>query len=146
MMVCEGRFSPLGGAQERYLALLCPHVWADITSLGIALVERLVEGLARVCSVNQLGGQNLWVEHDSMLAVSMAEDDARATLLLLETRLHRVEFLLNGSSDRNGIPDGAAKPLPNETVSERLAKLEDDLARLISKSSLAQDVLRLCTL
>jgi len=76
----------------------------------------------------------------------MAEDDARAMLSLLETRLHRVEFLLNGSSDRDGIPDAAAKPWPNETVSERLAKLEDDLARLISKSSLAQDVLRLCTL
>jgi len=42
MMVCEGRFSPLGGAQERYLALLCPHVWADITSLGIALVAAVL--------------------------------------------------------------------------------------------------------
>jgi hypothetical protein len=73
----------------------------------------------------------------------MAEGDARTTLALLGARLQRLEFLLNGKADLDGLANPNAKPALDETVSERLTKLEDDLKRLTSKSHLVQDMLRL---
>ena len=40
----------------------------------------------------------------------MAETEAFATLTLLESRLHHLEFLLSGSVDSDGIPKVTVKP------------------------------------
>jgi hypothetical protein len=67
-----------------------------------------------------------------------------ATLTMLEERLHRLEFLLHGSSDAFGVPDPVPTPAGREdSVSERLAGLESSLSRLASKYGSVQDILDL---
>jgi hypothetical protein len=74
----------------------------------------------------------------------MEETGALATLTLLESRLHHLEFLLSGAVGYDGIPEVAVKPArSDETVTSRLKSLEDDLTRLTSNSTLVQDMLRL---
>jgi hypothetical protein len=74
----------------------------------------------------------------------MAETEAFATLTLLESRLHHLEFLLSGSVDSDGIPEVTVKPArSDETVVSRLKALEDDLTRLTSNSRLVKDMLHL---
>ncbi|OCT50759.1 putative nuclear distribution protein RO10 [Cladophialophora carrionii] len=59
------------------------------------------------------------------------EAAARATLALLETRLHRVEFLLSGASNNDGVPPAIATPRSgSETLRARLEALEAGLAKL----------------
>jgi hypothetical protein len=75
-------------------------------------------------------------------------DDASAlaTLKMLEERLHRLEYLLHGTSNEFGVPDPASPPAGrNEAVSARLATLESNLHRLASRHGVVQDVLNLCT-
>jgi hypothetical protein len=56
---------------------------------------------------------------------------ARTTLLLLETRLHRLEFLLTGTSDENGIPEQVTMPQQSkETIRGRLDAVDAALGRL----------------
>lgn len=75
---------------------------------------------------------------------TIAENEAFATLTLLETRLHRLEFLLSGSTDHHGITEATVKPARrHEPVAARLKSLEDDLAKLTANSRLVQDMLRL---
>jgi hypothetical protein len=70
------------------------------------------------------------------------EASALATLNMLEERLHRLEFLLHGSSNAVGIPDPApARATQDDTVSTRLAGLESGLHRLSSKHGLVKDIL-----
>jgi hypothetical protein len=74
----------------------------------------------------------------------MAATQALATLTLLESRLHHLEFLLSGSANYDGIPELAVKPVrSDETVLARLKSLEDDLTRLTTNNTLVQDMLRL---
>jgi hypothetical protein len=76
---------------------------------------------------------------------SNAQDaDELATLIMLEGRLHRLEFLLHGLSNTFGIP--GPSPIPataTEPVSTRLASLESGLRRLASRHGLIQDLLDL---
>ncbi|ETI23462.1 hypothetical protein G647_05264 [Cladophialophora carrionii CBS 160.54] len=59
------------------------------------------------------------------------EAAARATLALLETRLHRVEFLLSGASNNDGVPPAIATPRSgSETLRARLDALEAGVAKL----------------
>jgi hypothetical protein len=78
-----------------------------------------------------------------------AEAAARATLALLETRLHRLEFLLSGSSNEHGIPDPTTKPnQSSETVWARLDALEAELRRLKMLNGptgkAVREIVRLC--
>ena len=74
----------------------------------------------------------------------MSETEAHTTLALLESRLHRLEFLLSGSADFNGIPEATTRPVKSDdTIASRLKALEDDLTRLTANSTLVQDMLRL---
>ena len=59
------------------------------------------------------------------------EAAALRTLVLLETRLRRLEFLLTGTSDEYGKPIPVTRSTHNsETVWGKLDALEADLARL----------------
>jgi len=74
-------------------------------------------------------------------------DDASAlaTLSMLEERLHRLEYLLHGTSNAFGVPDPASPPAKHdEVVSARLAQLQGNLHRLASMRGVVQDVLDLC--
>lgn len=69
---------------------------------------------------------------------------ALATLNMLKQRLHRLEFLLHGSSDVFGIPEPAPSATTlDETVAMRLANIESDLRRLASRHPVVQDILDL---
>ncbi|KAJ9612561.1 hypothetical protein H2200_004158 [Cladophialophora chaetospira] len=64
-------------------------------------------------------------------AVDDPEAAARGTLALLETRLHRLEFLLSGGSDDDGYPPATTTPgSGNGTLRARLDALEASLAKL----------------
>lgn len=69
---------------------------------------------------------------------------ALTTLRMLEERLHRLEFLLHGTSNATGIPDPARTPTAqDDTVSTRLAGLESGLHRLSTKHGLVRDILNI---
>lgn len=74
---------------------------------------------------------------------------ARATLALLETRLHRLEFLLTGKSNDSGRPYPVTEPAKgNETIRAKLDILEDGLRNLKNldgpAGAVLRDVDRLC--
>ena len=65
------------------------------------------------------------------------------TIDLLQYRLQRLEYLLTGSDDgRDRLRDLAAQGRDHGVLA-RLAKVEDELARLASKSSFVNDILHL---
>ena len=77
------------------------------------------------------------------------EAAARSTLVALETRLRRLEFLLKGSSNEYGIPDPVRKPAQhNETVWARLDSLDSEMVKLKklngSAGTLIRNVEQLC--
>lgn len=68
---------------------------------------------------------------------------ARATLALLETRLHRLEFLLTGKSNEFGNPPSVPEPANgHDTIRTRLNSLEDGLRNLKNLSGPAGPILR----
>ncbi|KAK5061490.1 hypothetical protein LTR84_008034 [Exophiala bonariae] len=68
---------------------------------------------------------------------------ARATLALLETRLHRLEFLLSGKSNDSGQPYPVTEPAKaKETIQTKLEILEDGLKNLKNLDGHAGAVLR----
>jgi len=74
---------------------------------------------------------------------------ARATLALLETRLHRLEFLLTGKSNEFGKPCSVPEPTNgNDTIRAKLNSLEDGLRNLKNLEGPAglilRDIDRLC--
>lgn len=79
--------------------------------------------------------------------MEVVTDDASAlaTLSMLAERLHRIEFLLHGTSNAVGIPNPAPAPAgQNDAVCTRLANLESNFRRLASRHCVIQDVLDLC--
>lgn len=69
---------------------------------------------------------------------------ALAMASMLEERLHRLEFLLHGSSDAFGVPDSASAPTTRDDgVSMRLANLDSNLRRLASRHGVVRDILDL---
>ncbi|EXJ62692.1 hypothetical protein A1O7_03130 [Cladophialophora yegresii CBS 114405] len=78
------------------------------------------------------------------------EAAARATLALLETRLHRLEFLLSGASNNDGVPPATATPSAgSETLRAKLDTLEAGLAKLKrlagSPGTVVRDIERLAS-
>jgi hypothetical protein len=72
------------------------------------------------------------------------EASTLAMLSMLEERLHRLEFILHGTSNSSGIPDPAPAPSTrDDTVSARLANVESNLRRLASRHGVVQNVLDL---
>ena len=74
---------------------------------------------------------------------------AQGTLVLLQARLHKLEFLISGASDDSGIPPSSATPNSgNETLRARLDALEAGLAKLKRLAgvpgNVVRDVNRLC--
>jgi len=67
-----------------------------------------------------------------------------STLQSLVSRLERLEYLLNGSTNYTGRPERAENwRNPDETVVARLAQLEKQLRRLQRDNALAREVLAL---
>ena len=65
------------------------------------------------------------------------------TIDLLQYRLQRLEYLLTGSDDgHDGLRDPVAQGRDHGVLA-RLAKVENELARLASKSSFVNDILHL---
>ena len=57
--------------------------------------------------------------------------DSQSNLVLLQHRLRRLEFLLTGSSDLDGTPDGINVPQKSDdTVAAKLGRLQSSLDRL----------------
>ena len=73
-------------------------------------------------------------------------EDAQTTLLLLEQRLRRLEYVLGATIREDTVSGTITKRAADETIAARLSGLEHALGRFTAKSSLAQDVLKLCTL
>ncbi|KAL4806178.1 hypothetical protein BDV18DRAFT_138932 [Aspergillus unguis] len=68
-----------------------------------------------------------------------------STLSLLESRLHRLTYLLTGDTTWTGVPNPPPKPATHdETVSRRLLKLEQSLQRLADEVPVVGDVVGLC--
>ena len=79
------------------------------------------------------------------MAAEVADPEvaARATLALLETRLHRLEFLLTGKTSHHGIPAPSRKPNnSDDTIWAKLDTLEAELGDLKKLSGPAGAVLR----
>ena len=77
------------------------------------------------------------------------EAATHGTLALLETRLHRLEFLVAGASNDEGYPGQTTKHPPNtETLWAKLDALEAELAGLKKAGGAAgtviQDIEQLC--
>jgi hypothetical protein len=71
------------------------------------------------------------------------EAAARGTLALLETRLHRLEFLLSGASNDDGIPPATPTPgSASESLRARLDTLEVGLAKLKKLAGIPGTVVR----
>lgn len=66
-----------------------------------------------------------------------------SSLDLLAVRLKRLEFLLSGSSDLDGVPDGVIKPTnPDKSVLGRLQTLQTGLDRLRKEGGVAGELIR----
>ena len=79
------------------------------------------------------------------MAVDMNYPEAttHSTLALLETRLHRLEFLVAGTSNDDSVPDQTTKgPRNNETIWAKLDALEAELAGLKKLGGTAGTVVR----
>ncbi|KIW27002.1 uncharacterized protein PV07_06784 [Cladophialophora immunda] len=79
------------------------------------------------------------------------ETAARGTLALLGTRLHRLEFLLSGASNDDGVPPPTTTPTSgSETLWARLDALEAAMAKLKkltgTPGSVVRDIERLSSL
>lgn len=71
------------------------------------------------------------------------ESADHSSLDLLAVRLRRLEFLLSGSSDVDGIPDGVTKPANHdESVLGRLKTLQSGLDKLRKKGGVAGEMIR----
>ncbi|KAL4903932.1 hypothetical protein BDW74DRAFT_179514 [Aspergillus multicolor] len=72
------------------------------------------------------------------------ETTAASTLHLLESRLHRLTYLLTGDTTWTGTPNPPPKPASyNETVLRRLQRLEGELESLAGRVGVVKDVLGL---
>jgi hypothetical protein len=75
--------------------------------------------------------------------MAASESDDQGSLALLEQRLRRLEFLLTGSSDLDGIPDGLDVPTKSDdTVAARVTRLESELDRLRRLNGPAGEIVR----
>ena len=83
------------------------------------------------------------------MATEDLETAARTTLALLETRLRRLEFLLNGTTNEHGVPDTLpVTTKESDMVWTKLNALDSRLASLKKIGGLAEsvvaDIERLC--
>lgn len=68
---------------------------------------------------------------------------ALATLDSLEARLQKVQWYLSGSDEVEDTLQGVIVQGQDYTVQARLARLENNLSKLSSRSSVVQDLLKL---
>lgn len=75
--------------------------------------------------------------------MDISENDTPGNLALQEQRLRRLEFLLTGSSDLDGLPEGIKVPeKSDDTVAARITRLEGALERLRSLTGPAGGIVR----
>ena len=79
-------------------------------------------------------------------SLSAEHKTAWETIDLLQYRLQRLEFYLTGSDNGQEQLQKADNQGRGQGVLARLAKAENDLAQLASKSRLVHELLTLCTL
>jgi hypothetical protein len=69
--------------------------------------------------------------------------DVHTNLDLLTIRLRRLEFLLSGSSDLDGLPDGVTRSInQGDSVLGRLQTLQSSLDKLRKSSGVAGEMVR----
>lgn len=70
-------------------------------------------------------------------------DIADGSLPLLQQRLRRIEFVLTGNSDLDGLPQGASKTeRSDETIIAKLHALQSNLDRLRRQDGVAGTLIR----
>lgn len=69
---------------------------------------------------------------------------AIATMDLLEYRLQRIEYVLSGDDEARIVLQRAAGQGKGFTTQARIARLENTILKLSSKSTVVEDLLRLC--
>ena len=67
------------------------------------------------------------------------------TLNALEARIQRVEWHLSGETGGDDVLHDVKAGGRDQTVQARLGRLEDNLARISSRSQVVSDLLKLCT-
>ena len=72
-----------------------------------------------------------------------AAQTALATLHSLEARLQKVQWYLSGSDEIEDTLQGVIVQGQDYTVQARLARLENNLGKLASRSSVVRDLLKL---
>lgn len=76
-------------------------------------------------------------------AADESTSNASSSLELLQVRLRRLEFLLNGTSTSDGIPEHASKPQDTEnSVLRRLNTTQDEFARLKRDDGVLGEMIR----
>ena len=79
----------------------------------------------------------------SETATETATETALATLESLEARLQKVQWYLCGSAEVEDALRGVTAQGQDYTVQARLARLENELGKLSSKSPVVRDLLKL---
>lgn len=74
-----------------------------------------------------------------------ASKTALATLDSLEARLQKVRWYLSGSDEVEDTLQGVTAQGQDYTVQARLARLENNLGKLSSRSPIVRDLLKLCS-
>ena len=72
-----------------------------------------------------------------------ATNTALLTLESLEVRLQKVQWYLSGSDEADDILRGVISQGRDHTIQARLARLEDNLSKLCSRSPVVRNLLKL---
>ena len=78
------------------------------------------------------------------MTTEAANKTALETIELLAYRLRRIEFLLTGSDEEDQQLQKLAAQAQEHGLHARITSLENDLARLASKSAMVDGLLKLC--
>lgn len=97
--------------------------------------------------IGQELGQARQTKHSPTRVLEMTDGSTRIaleTLDALESRLQRVNWYLSGDNEEGGVLQNVKGEGRDQTVQARLARLENDLGKLSSRSHEVRELLNLC--